>query len=224
MRPDLCDESNYRGISLANCITKITDWIILKQCSKELASTDLQFAFKPKHSTSMCSYIVKETATYYMNKGSEVFICMLDASKAFDRIHHGKLFEILIKRKVPYLIIRLLMDMYQKQYLRTVWNGLCSPYFGCTNGVKQGGVLSQVLFTVYLDELLMKLKTCGLGCHVGNEYVVVVSYACDITLMCPNRNGLQTMIYMSLARIIIFSSMHQNLCVCVSPGATKNSL
>ena len=173
MRPDLCDESNYRGISLANCITKITDWIILKQCSKELASTDLQFAFKPKHSTSMCSYIVKETATYYMNKGSEVFI---------------------------------------------------SPYFGCTNGVKQGGVLSQVLFTVYLDELLMKLKTCGLGCHVGNEYVVVVSYACDITLMCPNRNGLQTMIYMSLARIIIFSSMHQNLCVCVSPGATKNSL
>ena len=37
-----------------------------------------------------------------------------------------------------------------------------------TNGVKQGGVLSPRLFSVYIDELLTRLKHSGYGCMVGH--------------------------------------------------------
>jgi len=84
--------------------------------------------------------------------------------------------------------------MYERKLLRTTWNGYSSHYFTCTNGVKQGGVLSPILFTLYLDELLNRLRASGIGCYVGNAYVGAVSYADDITLMCPTRNGLQHMV------------------------------
>ena len=41
------------------------------------------------------------------------------------------------------------------------------------NGVKQGGVLSPVLFGVYIDGLLATLKDAGIGCHIGSQFVGV---------------------------------------------------
>ena len=37
------------------------------------------------------------------------------------------------------------------------WNGECSSTFSVGNGVKQGGVLSPVLFTVYLGSIIDEL-------------------------------------------------------------------
>ena len=44
-----------------------------------------------------------------------VYSCLLDASKAFDKVHWGRLFKILIERKVSFLFIRLLLDSYLRQ-------------------------------------------------------------------------------------------------------------
>ena len=46
------------------------------------------------------------------------------------------------------------------------WNGICSAGFGVSNGVRQGGVLSPVLFSLYMDGLLYKLKESGVGCYI----------------------------------------------------------
>ncbi len=35
-----------------------------------------------------------ETVTYFVQRHSDVFSCLLDASKAFDKVHYGKLFQI----------------------------------------------------------------------------------------------------------------------------------
>ena len=74
----------------------------------------------------------------------------LSASKAFDRIHYGKLFNILISRKLPAFIIRVLFDSYSRQQSRAMWNSCYTEYFYMSNGVKQGSVLSAILFTIYI--------------------------------------------------------------------------
>ena len=51
------------------------------------------------------------------------------------------------------------------------WNGECSSTFSVGNGVKQGGVLSPVLFTVYLYGLIDQLKIKGIGCHFNGHFV-----------------------------------------------------
>ncbi len=48
----------------------------------------------------MCSLALKEVVTYYRNGCSKVYVCFMDASKAFDRIKHDKLFNILQDRGI----------------------------------------------------------------------------------------------------------------------------
>ena len=43
------------------------------------------------------------------------------------------------------------------------------------NGVKQGGVLSQIIFSVYIDGLLVRLHNSGVGCYVGTQFVAALA-------------------------------------------------
>ena len=76
---------NYRGISLFNSICKLFDHVILLLFGGQLEASDMQFGFKRGHSTVMCSLIFKEIVDHYLHHGSNVYSCLLDASKAFDR-------------------------------------------------------------------------------------------------------------------------------------------
>jgi len=115
-----------------------------------------------------------------------LFFCtLLDASKAFDRLHYCKLFKILIKRGLPTHIIGLLINLYTNNFVRVSWNGVMSSYFTAVNGVKQGGVLSPVLFCLYIDDLLLSLSRSGVGCYVGSHFAGALAYADDIVLIAP---------------------------------------
>ena len=91
-----------------------------------------------------------------MSKGSNVYSCFIDASKAFDRVHYGKLFDLLLARKTPAIVLRYLLDSYSRQYAYVKWNNELSCPIPIMNGVKQGGVLSPILFCIYMDELLRR--------------------------------------------------------------------
>ena len=60
----------------------------------------------------------------------------------------------------------------------------------------QGGVLSPILFTVYLDSLIRTLKQRNIGCKIGNKFLGVFGYADDLTLLCPTLSGLQEMLHL----------------------------
>ena len=72
----------------------------------------MQFGFKNNHPTVLCTAVYNETINHYVNECSDVYSCVIDAIKAFDRVHWGKLFYILIKKKVSYIFLRLISDSY----------------------------------------------------------------------------------------------------------------
>ncbi len=60
-----------------------------------------------------------------------------------------------------------------------------------TNGVKQGAVLSPILFTIYIDGLLEELRASGIGCHVGQTFAGAFGYAGDIVLLSPSIDAMK---------------------------------
>ena len=124
---------------------------MINRSGNSLQTSDLQFAYKNNHSTTMCSVMNKETVQYYMNNESNVHGCMLDASKAFDRIRFDKLFSVLLERDFSAPYIRFLLNGYLAQTIRVKWGSSTSKPFKGTNGVRQGGVISPILFTIYME-------------------------------------------------------------------------
>ena len=188
------NSDNYRSLTIGTGLSKLLETVILKQQEDALKTSDLQFGFKAKSSTTMCAFMVLETIEYYKRNGSNVHVMLLDASKAFDRVNYVKLFEKLLNKGMCPLTVRLLLNMYTKQKLQVKWNNHMTQKFNVTNGVRQGGVLSPLLFSVYIDELLEKLGKSGIGCHMGPYFVGALGYADDIILLCPSVVGLNKMI------------------------------
>ena len=90
----------------------------------------------------MCTWLAVETIEYYQRNGSDLFACIMDMTKAFDKVRQSKPFWKLVEKGVPPIFIRLLLEMYEKQQANVRWNGVLSNSFPETNGVKQGVVLS----------------------------------------------------------------------------------
>ena len=113
-----------------------------------LCSSNPQFGFKKGTSTTQCTFSMLENIDHYNFMKSNAFVLMLDVSTAFDRVNYCKLFRKLLKRELSPLVLRLLLFVYTNQTLRVKWGSVMSESFTVMNGVKQGGVLSPVLFAV----------------------------------------------------------------------------
>ena len=74
-----------------------------------------QFGYKNDRTTDLCIFILKYVTIHFSSRDSPVFICYLDASKAFDCIHFGFLFDTLLSRGMPALIGCLLVFWYTHQ-------------------------------------------------------------------------------------------------------------
>ena len=95
-----------------------------------------------------------------------MYVCFLDASNAFDCINHWKLFQILIVRKCPAYILKVLVFWYQEQMLCVKGNGALSECFSVSNGIKQWGILSPKLFNIYVYVLCQKLNEKNSGMFI----------------------------------------------------------
>ena len=190
---NLCTSDNFRAITLSSLLGKLLDMIIMGREKDNLMTSHLQFGFKEGASTSLCTSMVRETVSYFVNRGSNVYGLLLDASKAFDRVNYVKLFKILLLRNVCPLVCRLLLNMYINQRLRVKWNNVMSNNFHVKNGVKQGGVISPVFYCIYMDELLRELLNSNVGCYMGGQFAGAFAYADDLTLLAPSVQALKLM-------------------------------
>ena len=178
-----------------------------------LSSDTLQFGFKPKTSTTQCTWLVTEVVQHFLRQGSHPKVTLLDCKAAFDTCKFDILFKRVLDKGVPAIVVRALMFSYQQQYAWVRWGQARSDIFPIRNGTRQGSIASPVLWAVYCDLLIKELRQLGLGAHVAGMYMGVAAYADDLVLVAPTRHAMQQMLAVCedyADRYNIFFTTHVN--------------
>ena len=185
---------NYRGITISPIASKLFEHVLKIKFQNYLTTTEYQFGFKRNSSTVHALHCLKQTVDYYINNGSRVFCCFLDASKAFDRVVHARLFLKLMEQKVPLVFLDIIISWYGDLYCHVRWGDTYSEWFIVSAGVRQGGVLSPDFYSIYVDDLVQKLKATLKGCYYLLLFAAALLYADDMAIMAPSVKGLNTLI------------------------------
>ena len=219
----ISSKDNYRPIAIASVLSKVLEMIILERIELFVYTHENQFVLQKQHGTDTCIYVMKEIINRYQRFGSSVYLCFLDASKAFDRIHHDTLFKKLVNRNVPAYIVRLLVFWYSHQQMFVKWGNVTSSVFTVSNGVRQGRVLSPYLFNMCMDGLSTTLYTCQTGCYSGVSKVIHLMYADDLVLLSPCTVGLSRLLKCcddyAVSHYIVYNGSKRCVLIC-SPNKT----
>ena len=116
-------------------------------------------------------------------KKKEYNIIFIDLAKAFDIVSH-KSFSIGLKRKgIPDQVIATILDMYTESYTKITVGRKTARQIKMNSGVKQRCPLSSLLFNLILDELIVRLKSLGIGIKLGDALISVMTFADNLVLL-----------------------------------------
>ena len=172
------DPNNYRPVSLTSCIMKVFEKIILDSMINFIDEHNIlsphQHGFFRKRSTATNLLNFWHDLTCLANQRSQVTVIYTDMSKAFDRIPHNFLVDKLDKMGFRGNILRLIKSYLSDRFQAVSVKGFLSDPMNVTSGTPQGGVLSGLLFALYINVLP------GV---VPNVHIYI--YADDVKLMMP---------------------------------------
>merc|ERR1711994_458538 len=89
---------------------------------------------------------------------------------------------------------RILKHFYRKTNVTIRINGKFSEEFQTEKGVKQGGVLSPIFFSLYINGMIKEIKKLKIGIKIKNAVIAILLYADDIVLIAEAQKDLQLML------------------------------
>ena len=123
-----------------------------------------QYGFRPDRSCADALLSLRRVCESAWNKGTTLYMCMLDLTKAFDSVDRGMAWQILLSRGVPPKLVALIKDLHTNHSV-TIRAELDSQPLITDNGFKQGCTLAPALFSIVLDtvvrQLLPQLRKLG---------------------------------------------------------------
>ena len=131
-----------------------------------------------------------------MKKKSDTFVAFIDFSKAYDRINRQLLWYKLSRLGISDQFIHVLKSLYSKVQCTAKINGFVTDWFNVSVGLKQGCILSPVLFNAFMDDLVKMIRKQKKGVTYGDVNILILLYADDIVLLSNCEEGLQSMLVM----------------------------
>ena len=192
------DANDYRPITLTNSISKLFESLMLGRLtswSNEMRIlAEEQGGFRSGRSTMDQIFTLHEILSHRHEHRKKTYLAFLDARRAYDRVWRDGLLHRLIEYGVDGRMLQMLASMLRSNTRTVLVQGMQSEAFETTVGLPQGAVLSPLLYALFINPLVAKLKEAGLGVDVCNCRVPVLLYADDIVLIADNPAELQQML------------------------------
>jgi len=197
---DINKPENYRGISLLSIVSKVFTSILNKRlyawAESEHKLGEEQAGFRKNHSTTdhiftLVSIIKK---CLYGQRKSKLYVAYIDYLVAFDSVDRDCLWFVLQKVKTSTKMIRMLQGIYNSVSSCVRWGSEVSEFFDCPAGLKQGCMLSPLIFSLLINEVADKVNISGkhgIQFLPGLQEIFLLLFADDICLISSTPAGLQ---------------------------------
>ena len=185
----------HRTISLMSHVTKILLRVLMRRMRKSLRPeiSRTQFGFVPDKGTRNAIFTMSMLMERCIQVQTDLYICFIDYSKAFDKVRHEELFNILNKLDIDGKDLRIVRNLYWDQNAAVRIDGDLSESKKIKRGVRQGCVMSPDLFNIYSEMILRNLEDCA-GLKVNGENINNVRYADDTALIATSEKDLQNLL------------------------------
>ena len=120
-----------------------------------------------------------------------MFAAFIDFRKAYDRVDRGKLWQCLEVMGFSGRVSGFIRAAYEDLSGEVKVGEVLSESFGMTCGLRQGCVLSPLLFSLYINSLVEKLKAAGAGVVCRGRLITALLYADDAVLFADNEEGMR---------------------------------
>ena len=110
-------------------------------------------------------------------RNDKCYLAFLDACKAFDTVWHNGLFFKLFQYGLTNDIWFLLHFWYRNLRSSVKWGDKLSRSFAIRQGVRQGALLSTLIYSIYINDLLVEMESQHLGVCIGQLYCGILAYA-----------------------------------------------
>ena len=188
---DITDPTNYRLLSLINCIAKIFMQVLNNRIynfsTQRKLLTEYQSGFRKRR--CCLDNIFTLTALIQLHTrfpGSRLYATFIDFKAAFNSIDHVKLWNKLARLGFSSKILNTLNSFYsQAKAAVKISATRYSDTVPITQGVLQGEIVSPLLFALFLHDLLSYLLSRGCrGVSIDASYeIILLAYADDIVML-----------------------------------------
>ena len=216
---------NYRPVMSSSNFLKLFEYCILDKLNFNL--NPRQFGFRRNTSCLMTVSVLKETIAFYNSKNSKVYSCFIDLKKTFDKVNYNVLIDKLIDRNVSPNLIFIIKNMLEQQYVRLVFHNKKGKEWKIGNGVRQGGILSPLLFNFYINDIINEISELSIGCTLDFYIVNILAFADDIVLNAPSANGLQFLIdkfFTKINKISLIINESKTKCMIFDSKRSRRNL
>ena len=194
-KPKAMECKDHRTISLMSHVTKILLKVILARLEKRVESeiAEEQYGFRKGRGTREAIFNLRILCERSLEMNREVYLAFIDYEKAFDRVRHEDLLDILMQIGLDGKDVRVIRNLYWEQEASIQVSGEQTGWKHIKRGVRQGCVLSPTLFGLYSEIILRNIDDL-VGVKVGGRNINNIRYADDTVLIAETEQDLQNII------------------------------
>nr|VZI30731.1 unnamed protein product [Spirometra erinaceieuropaei] len=188
---------NYRGISLIDIATKIFAIVLLRrfQAVRDSRTRPNQAGFRAGRGCADQIFTLRRILEFRHSYQQPTAVCFVDFAAAFDSVHRESLWRIMALDGVPAKVLAMIKAYYRSVTARVLVRKNLSQPFGIRSGVRQGCILSPILFNYAIDWILGRALRDSDGVEFAPGHRLSdLDYADDIALLASSFGDLQSMV------------------------------